>query len=475
MERKIHVKPFDFISITDCKFNETVNQHSTGWIMGNIRTENEAAYLEKSLSNDEVKVVIYDEMGKEIPIFIGVVDRIETWTENDATTMELFIKSYTQLLDVKRETYTFQDAKMKYKALAEQLLINKLYQMYQPSCAFLENENREIKDILVQYKETDWEFLKRLASHFNTVIIPEVAAQPGINFYFGICKGDTVSTLTPISYKVKKDISEYYFKTQNDLSGLTENHTLTYEVEEYNIRRLGDLIKFKGREYLIYSLERKYKNFELVNYYTIKNENGFKVPRYDNQEITGSSLDGIVLGISGDRVKAHMLVDTAQSESTAKWFTYSTIYSSPDGTGWYAMPEIGDSVRLYFPTAKEQDGYIINSVHINENRPSQRMDPDDKLLMNKHGKYVLLQPQGVYISNGDKMNIELVDDYGIIIKSDKVIEIKADKDVVLHSQKGAVSIIGAQGITLSQDKGELEIKDNIIFKGVTGVFTGVSD
>jgi len=469
MERKIHLTPFEFVTITNCQFNEIVNEHSTGWIKGIIRTEDETKYLDKSLSNDEVKIVMYDDAGGEIPVFIGIVDRIETWTENDSTNMELFLVSYTKLLDVKKETYTFQDAKMTYEALTERLLINEAYQPYQPSCAFLEKD-RKLTDILVQYKETDWQFLKRLSSHFNTVIIPEVAAQSGIKFYFGICKGDTTSALTPISYKVKKDISEFHFKAQNDLSGLTENHTLLYEVKEYKVRHIGDAIEFKGREHLIYSLERKYENYELVNYYTIKNEDGFKVPRFDNQEITGGSLDGIVIGVSGDRVKAHILVDQGQSASAAKWFTYSTVYSSPDGTGWYAMPEIGDSVRLYFPTTKEQEGYIINSVHINDNQPSQRMDSDDKLLMNKYGKFVLLQPQGVFISNGDKLNIELIDEYGIVIKSDKVIEIKADEDVVLHSEKGAVSIIGSQGVVLSQDKGELEIRDNITFKGVTGVF-----
>lgn len=35
-----------------------------------------------------------------------------------------------------------------------------------------ENEAAPPKTILVQYKETDWEFIKRLASHFGTVVIP---------------------------------------------------------------------------------------------------------------------------------------------------------------------------------------------------------------------------------------------------------------------------------------------------------------
>ena len=47
----------------------------------------------------------------------------------------------------------------------------------------------------------------------------------------------------------------------------------------------------------------------------------------------------------------------------ARWFPYATVYSSGDGTGWYCMPEIGDKIRLYFPTEKEQDAYVISAYH----------------------------------------------------------------------------------------------------------------
>lgn len=44
------------------------------------------------------------------------------------------------------------------------------------------------------------------------------------------------------------------------------------------------------------------------------------------------------------------------------WFPYSTIYASEDNTGWYCMPEIGDSIRIYFPSKKEEEGIAISSV-----------------------------------------------------------------------------------------------------------------
>jgi len=237
-----------------------------------------------------------------------------------------------------------------------------------------------------------------------------------------------------------------------------------------SFRRICNRVSFKDSDFLIYEIERKYINFELVNTYHIKLKEGFKVPKYNNENITGSSLDAKVIDVAGDMVKAHVLVDENQEISAAKWFSYSTIYSSPDGSGWYAMPEVGDSIRLYFPTAKEKHGYIINSVHINADQPAQRADPNDKLLMNKYGKFILLKPNGVFISNGGGLNIELIDDSGISIKSDKKIEINAKASVNIESQTESVNILGKEGVYLTQEKGEIEIKDNISFKGLTGIF-----
>ena len=63
-------------------------------------------------------------------------------------------------------------------------------------------------------------------------------------------------------------------------------------------------------------------------------------------------------------VKINLEIDGNQDEGTARWFPYSTVYSSPDGTGWYCMPEVGDAIRLYFPDNEEKNAYAISSVNL---------------------------------------------------------------------------------------------------------------
>ena len=43
----------------------------------------------------------------------------------------------------------------------------------------------ELRGFMCQYKETDWEYLKRLAFSANTVIYPDYSVE-GVKFFIGL-------------------------------------------------------------------------------------------------------------------------------------------------------------------------------------------------------------------------------------------------------------------------------------------------
>ena len=81
----------------------------------------------------------------------------------------------------------------------------------------------------------------------------------------------------------------------------------------------------------------------------------------------GASLDSTVTEVRGDVVRVSLRTDA--KSGAGKWFSFSTVYSSPDGSGWYCMPEPGDEIRLYFPTEQEKHGYVISAVHLPVTQP----------------------------------------------------------------------------------------------------------
>ena len=62
--------------------------------------------------------------------------------------------------------------------------------------------------------------------------------------------------------------------------------------------------------------------------------------------MAGCSFMATVMDVKRDKVQIEVEQDEWGAADGKKWFLFSTVYSSGDGTGWYCMPEIGDSVRL---------------------------------------------------------------------------------------------------------------------------------
>ena len=74
-------------------------------------------------------------------------------------------------MDYEEKSRSFQNKEMSYSALIQQVLTN-----YQGS-AFVNSTaspDQEIGKFILQYRETDWEFCKRLATHFQTQLVADV-------------------------------------------------------------------------------------------------------------------------------------------------------------------------------------------------------------------------------------------------------------------------------------------------------------
>ena len=68
-----------------------------------------------------------------------------------------------------------------------------------------------------------------------------------------------------------------------------------------------------------------------------------------NEHIDGISWKGEVLERIQDRVKVHLEIDDYQDPGTAWEFPYSTLYTAEGHSGFYVMPEKGDTVYINFP------------------------------------------------------------------------------------------------------------------------------
>lgn len=129
------------------------------------------------------------------------------------------------------------------------------------------------------------------------------------------------------------------------------------------------------------------------------------------------------------------------------------------------MPEAGDSVRLYMPGAKESEAYIISAVHLSKDCGGARVNPDHKSLKSKYNKEVLFTPTSLVFTNNKGMSIEILDEEGIRITSDKSVFIQSDEAIQIASLEQSVSVIAPESIVLEQGQTKMTIQDEIHLDG----------
>lgn len=449
--------PFRTVNVINCKITRAVNEHAHLYFHGCIQSDKEDEYLKLGLSDVPVVLAMTDESNSVYTLFQGITKNIRIRAEGDLRQIEVEAVSSSYYMDLVNHTRVFQDVNTSYDALLSFIGKN-----YSANHIMTAGDGTTIGNLIVQYHETDWAFAKRLASHFHSVVVPAYK-ESGFRYFFGVPNGKQNIALADDSYTIKKEAGEYLKKTQNDAGDMSESDSICLEITSRDVYDIGDSFPFRGQPFYIYSIESNFASGELVHLYHLKTRAGIQVSKSYNEFIIGASLDAAITGVSKDTVKVKVNADGIQTP--AKWFPYSTVYSSPDGTGWYCMPEVGDSVRMYMPSDKEEEAFIISSVHVSEGAGGARNDPDSKSLKSKYGKEVLFTPGTLLVTNNNGMSVEIIDEEGIKIISDKAIVLQSEAGIQIASTKDSIAVVAQKSIALSQGNTSMTLENDIHLTG----------
>lgn len=488
---QISISPFTFTRITECRIEKEVNAHGFAQIKGYISSQKEEEYLTMACGQLEVTITAFDEEEESRLIYCGILEDLQITYKNGVCMMEITVVPYSYLMDITSVRRSFQ-----IPALTYQEVVNCVAVRY-PGGGVSINSGGDlaIGEPIVQYQETDWEFTKRLASHFNTVVTPSYTTS-GAKLYVGLVEWPGAAQMNPVCYQAKKAVNEYLYKEQNQVEGILEDDSLWYIAEDQELYEVGEMVRFRNRTYYVAKAESRLDGHQLWNTYFLKTQAGFKVPKLYNERIIGASLDGVIAAVSADVVQIRLYADGAAGDG--KWFSFSTVYSSPDGSGWYCMPEPGDEIRLYFPTEREKHGYVISAVHLpvtethagssaaagggsnssrsngsgssssgnNENPGACRCDPTHKTIYTVSGKMVDLAETYILLDAGNGMQIRLDDNEGITITSPLGVTIESEADIDISSLGGKVEVAGGQSVDIKQEGSQISISsENVIISG----------
>lgn len=444
---KIVVEPFSFLTFQDLKISKEVNNHAYAYVKGIIKNDTEDRFLEKISVDETISIKGYSEEGEENILFRGLINKISLKVEDGIKILEVWLCSHTCYMDRQKHIRIFQNTEQTYREIVKYIGTQN-----QSLVICTEGKEQTTGRLIVQYQETDWEFLKRLASMLHTVIVADSINGKAF-FSFGPPKPKN-GELKDFSYQTIRDMQEYNHFKQNGMAHCREENFTIYQVETREVLELCVPIVFLDKKCVIRKMESELNGRELVNVYELVEEKGLSTLEIFNQKISGISLEGTVFQVAQDQIQVKFSQDV---NVPCIWFPYATVYSSPDGTGWYCMPEKGDAVRVYFPDKNERNAVAVSSIHLT---CGLHKDADIKYIRSSHEKEIRFEPSAIKITNNKGISVVLDDKRGIILKSSGDILAFADGNIELESKKG-IDVIGNKGVTVRQGDNNIEVKNGI--------------
>ena len=442
----LYVEGFDFININDYKSIIIPNQHGTVFIKGNIRKESRQDYLEKV--GKLVKVSAKTDENTIKLMFFGIIKGCDIQSNGDVHELSLDIVSQSITMEKKEHFRTFQKTSMSYNEILE--LIVKEYD----KGAFINAAKKQgmVNGFSCQYRENDWEYIKRLAGNNEDVIYPDYMTE-GVRFFMGVPNGMDVGDIKSEYYEFGTVEKEYLGIPLEDV---------TYKLVLRDIYDIGDNAIFNREKLKVISRKSRFEHNEIIHEYLLAREGSLRGVPYDNERLSGAAVFGKVTGVENELVSV-ALDDDENDNGGQSLLSYATIYSSPDGGGWYCMPEIGDRVMVKFPDSKDSNAYVQNAIHVGAG--NGRDNPKVKFFKNKEGKEIRLSPESIIITNNNGTSIELIDDDGVYIKSRGVLSIDANLEVDIESKSSSIKVISKDSIQLNQNGTQMEISDRAITRG----------
>ncbi|WP_276915823.1 phage baseplate assembly protein V [Aneurinibacillus aneurinilyticus] len=445
------LSPYEVKSLSEMTIVKTVQDHARLYITGIIPEEQQDVYIEKASSTDTVKVNEVENGSVVRTLFSGLVSRIGIKVVRGIYYIELEAMSHTCKLDNKRKRKSFQNKEMRYTEMIESIL--KDY----PGCDYIDMAARtsKLEKCIIQYDETDWAFLKRMASRFGAVLIPEATTDTP-KFWFGLGDGKS-GELLEHQYSVKKAFPLYMETTENGYAtGLAVNDFLCYEVETGAYFNLGDRVAYKGKEWVIARSTSIMKQGHLTHEYTLSPEKGIRQNQQGNQRIVGASLTGKVIDRTKDTVRVHLDIDEAQQKEEAFWFPYATGYTAEGHSGWYCMPELGDRVELYVPGSREEEAVVLTSVRARE-ASSPKIEnpaikywgtPHQKELMMEENELTLTAREGLFLKLHEADGVEIRSPHPIVFTSAKDIEMKAGSRLNMQAKEALYVLCSSSSLMM---------------------------
>jgi len=465
--------PYEILHIEDLHYIAKVNEHQTLTLEALISEENSEKYIQESVEGKDVRLIINERV-----VYTGKIIELQICYKGQVASLKLKTISYSYDLDVKKHKQAFYNLQSTYEDIIRSVLSK------YSNADFRDNitNGKCIKDLLVQYEESDFEFIKRLATHFETVLVVDAAACMS-RFHFGIDAVDKEIALEG-DFREAQIMLDNFTRTKCiSKEELIEQDFIGWKVESKEYISLGSELTYDGRNVIVARIEMKQLKSEIIYIYELKLLKGIRTIYKINSKLKGISLEGIVKNRRNNEMQLHFCInDSYENIESNKWFQYGREVSN-----FYIMPVLESKMHITFLTGDEKNTIVTNAVRIakpEDKYYSKIAEHNNKSYSTVDGQELLITPEIFQIAEDDGKTIQMtLNENGIISITGKNISIHSGSDIVLgteapfHSEKNpqkpaSIEISAKNSVTITKsNKGinsahSMQLKEENHIRGI---------
>ncbi len=361
----------DNFVIREFVLDEKMNEHQKLEIQLEMDDE-QRKNLERIIQKEDVEIQVeLEKVGENTEkrrIFNGVIDYFEI-LDYGSYGCRILLRAFSKsvIFDRKNEKKyrVFQDTSFKFSDIIDE--INKDYIEKKLEIKYSDVAKKAIDSLVVQFNETDWEFLVRIASHLKTGLF---IVEQGM-ILFGMIEMSEVKKENKYfsDYSLVRDYKNLYYKVRsNKVINLGDTVAISgyLDENEKNYGNKGNFSVLKTKIFLQdFILKSEFLATDMTNFHMLK--------KY-NEKIKGCRIEAKVEKVFEENEIAQMEVrfseglkkivqekatlesnDKAYEDYGVKRFplSYQTFYSQTN-TGFFCTPEINDTVEVYFSNEDER-------------------------------------------------------------------------------------------------------------------------
>ncbi|SKA12276.1 hypothetical protein, partial [Selenihalanaerobacter shriftii] len=216
---RVRSKPFEFKILEKLEITKSIYDHTRVTIKGVIDEDNAKEYERKLDVKDPKLVMTYNNQDHKI-LFKGIIEAYDLEFKRREYYLTIKAVSYSKLLKRARRNRIYQNLGTTYGQVSDKLMEDnpKFNIVFADDAQAQTPLTTKDYPLILQYKESEWDFLKRISSYLNLPVIVDDTKddQEGINILLGthIGKAKELDNISVVEIKKtrRKNHKFHYYK-----------------------------------------------------------------------------------------------------------------------------------------------------------------------------------------------------------------------------------------------------------------------